>query len=114
MGVDAVTFAMITVLAGGGTFGIRALFIMLVRSQQINPKLLAALSFVPAAVFSGLVTHSLHLELLLKPGDPALINLVALSIAAFVSVKTKSIHWTLLTGMVTMWGLNWVVGLAQG
>jgi branched-subunit amino acid transport protein len=111
MGAEPLRFLMITLLVAAGTLALRAVFILLAGRQDLPPRLLRTLSFVPAAVFCALVVATLHLERALVPGDPAPQRVAALLAAAVVAIRTRSILWTIVSGMCALWLLGWLVPL---
>jgi branched-subunit amino acid transport protein len=108
MTLDMQRFALITSCIALGSLGLRALFIILVGRIELSPKLQRALSFVPAAIFTGLIVASVHPERIHIAGDPALLRIIALCVAALIAMRTRSILWTILGGMSAMWLLQWL------
>ena len=109
--LDAERFALITLSIALGSLGLRALFIVMVGRIQMPAKLQAALAFVPASIFSGLVVATVHPERIAIPGDPALPRILALAVASLVAVRTRSILWTIIGGMCAMWLLDYIFTL---
>ena len=86
-----------------GTFLIRASFIVLLGSPEINPQFARALRFVPASVLFALVIpqiltrdHSIQISV----ANP---QLLAAIIAAVVAWRTKSVMLAILSGMIVLW-----------
>jgi branched-subunit amino acid transport protein len=108
---DSLTLTVITVSIAAGSLAMRAVFILLAGRHEMPPRLQRALSFVPAAMFSGLIVATVHPERIAVAGDPALPRILALGLAAVVAARTKSILWTILAGMCAMWLLEWLLGM---
>ncbi|MEJ2599254.1 MAG: AzlD domain-containing protein [Anaerolineales bacterium] len=92
----------IMILAGIFTYLIRSSFIQLFSHLLIPPRLKSALQYVPAAVLSAIIFP----ELLMPGGtlDLTLDNsrLVAGVLALIVAWKTRSVVWTILSGMLAL------------
>lgn len=97
------------VLAGAGTYAIRASFLFLFdRLGDIPPRLEMALGMVPAAVLSALVLPGL----LTLDGQVAVLDnerLVAGMLAGVVAWYTESILATIVVGLVVVVGLGIVL-----
>ena len=102
----------LTVAALGGliTFGLRLCFIALVDTTELPETLRAALRFVPVAVFSAIVAPLIAVN----DGqiDIAFDNLFiwAALVAVAVAWKTRSVLYTVVAGMVTLWLLIYLTG----
>ena len=92
--------------AGLVTFAIRLSFIALLGRVEVPPLLTRALRFVPAAVLSAIIFP----ELMVRDGavDLTLGNprLLAGALAVVVALKTRSVAWTIASGMVALWALQ--------
>lgn len=108
MPLDTAQFATVTVAIGAGTLALRSAFILPAGRASLPPKFSRALAFVPAAVFAGLLVGSLHPERVLTPGDPVQLRLPAMIVATLVALKTRSILWTIISGMASLWLLSWL------
>jgi branched-subunit amino acid transport protein len=111
MQIDATQFATVTVLIAAGTLALRTAFILPSREARLSPRFLRALAYVPAAMFSALVIGSLHPERVIIPGDLVQLRLPALLLAAIVAMRTKSILWTIVSGMLALWLISWLCSL---
>jgi branched-subunit amino acid transport protein len=93
-------------VAGLVTFAIRLSFIALLGKVEVPPLLTRALRFVPAAVLSAIIFP----ELVMRGGqaDLSLGNgrLLAGLVAALVALKTRSVAWTIASGMAALWALQ--------
>lgn len=97
---------LVILLIGTLTLLERASFILLFSRWEMPTWIRRALRFVPAAVFSALITPAIlrtdgNLDLsLLNP------KLLAALIAAIVAWYRQSILWTIVSGMVALWVVN--------
>ncbi len=96
-------------VAGLATFAIRLSFIAALGKVEVPPLLTRALRFVPAAVLSAIVAQ----ELMVRDGavdlSPANPRLLAGVLAAAVALKTRSVAWTIASGMAALWALQAVL-----
>ncbi len=93
-----------------GTFGLRFSFIYLSGKIEMPTALQNALQYIPAAALAALVFPAL-----LAPNgnvdfSPQNLRLLAGLGGALAAWKTKNVLWTLITGMVLLWGLKWLLG----
>ncbi len=92
--------------AGLVTFATRLSFIALLGKVEVPPLLTRALRFVPASVLSAIIFP----ELLVRDGavDLSLGNprLLAGALAVVVALKTRSVAWTIASGMAALWALQ--------
>ncbi len=94
-----------TVVLGLGTYLSRASFILLLADRTVPPRLAKALRTVGPAVLGSLVGAILV-------GDDGLAGLapspevIALAAATGVAWWTRNMTWTLVAGMVVVWGLG--------
>ena len=88
------------------TYALRLSFIALSGRLTMPPFIQRALRFVPAAVLSAIVVPAL----VFREGDLDLSfsneKLLAGLLAGVVAWYTKSIIWTIIAGMVTLWTLQ--------
>jgi branched-subunit amino acid transport protein len=100
----------IMILAGLMTYLIRISFIQLFGLLELPPRWVSALRYVPAAVFSAIIFP----ELLMPGGRLSLSwensHLVAGLLAAIIAWKTRSVVWTILTGMLALLALQYWLG----
>jgi branched-subunit amino acid transport protein len=92
--------------AGAVTFALRLSFIALLGRIQSPPALGRALRFVPAAVLTALVIPLLFYEngaLEVSLGNE---RLLAGLVAALIAWRTRSVLFTLVGGMATLWTLQ--------
>ncbi|MCB1219218.1 MAG: AzlD domain-containing protein [Planctomycetales bacterium] len=108
---ELLQFATVTLCVGAGTLALRSAFILPGSAARLPEGFRRALAFVPAAVFAGLLVASLHPERVIHPGDPVQLRLPAMLIATLVALRTKSILWTILSGMGSLWLLSWLATL---
>jgi branched-subunit amino acid transport protein len=95
------------VVIGLGTFALRFSLIALSgRADKIPDPLQRALRFIPPAVIAALVTPAF----LMREGSIVVtfdnLRLFAGIVASVVAWKTKSILWTILSGMAALWILQ--------
>lgn len=99
----------ITLIAAGLiTYAFRLSFILLLGRIQLSPLVRRALRFVPPAALTAIIFP----ELLIRDGELAIgldnPRLLAGLCATAVAWRTKSILWTIATGMVALWLLQWL------
>lgn len=100
------------VIAGVGaiTFLMRASFIVFADPRRFPALLRAALTFVPAAVLSAIVVPGLlmpHGHLDASPGN---LRLLAGIVAIAVAARTHNAFVSILSGMASLWLLQWALG----
>lgn len=102
---------LIMILAGLITYLLRLSFIQLFGLIKVPPRLISALRYVPAAVFSAIIFP----ELLMPDGALSLTwknsHLLAGVLAVLVAWKTRSVVWTILSGMLALLALQYLLGL---
>ncbi|MFV0315916.1 MAG: AzlD domain-containing protein [Microthrixaceae bacterium] len=87
-------------LAALGTYLLRISVVVLVAGRTIPLRLRRTLELIPAAVLPALVANSLVFDGgAVRPFGPWYI---ALGVALVVSVRTRSVGWTLGSGMVAV------------
>ena len=101
----------IMILAGLLTYFIRFSFIQLFGHLEIPPRLKSALRYVPAAVLSAIIFPEL-----LMPGGTLFLSwnnsrLLAGLLAVVVAWKTRSVVWTILSGMLALLALQYLMSL---
>ena len=91
---------------GIGTVGLRGSFLALLGPGSIPPALQRALRFVPAAVFPAIALPAV----LLLDGAYAIsfdnYRIYAAIVAALVGYRTKSLAYTMVAGLTTLWTLT--------
>jgi branched-subunit amino acid transport protein len=100
------TIWLIMIALAVGTFLIRISFIALLSNRVVHPLIARALRFVPAAVLSALVIPQIltrNNTLQISFSNP---QLIAGIVAAVVAWRTKNVLFTILSGMVVLWGLR--------
>jgi branched chain amino acid efflux pump len=101
----------IMILAGLITYLIRLSFIQLFGLMRVPSRLISALRYVPAAVFSAIIFP----ELLMPGGTFSLSlknsHLLAGLLAVIVAWKTRSVVWTILGGMLALLALQYFLSL---
>ncbi|MFV1989883.1 MAG: AzlD domain-containing protein [Acidimicrobiales bacterium] len=91
-------------LAGVGTFFIRSSALVILGDRAIPDRVQQTLRLIAPAVLSAIAANSL----LLDSGDIRPLgswHLAAL-VAVGVSLKTKSLGWTLAAGLVALWAIQ--------
>ena len=92
--------------AGAVTFALRLSFIAILGRIQIPPPLGRALRFVPAAVLTAVVVPLLLYDdgaLNVSSGNE---RLLAGLVASLIAWRTRSVLFTLVGGMATLWTLQ--------
>ena len=92
--------------AGAVTFAVRLSFIAILGRIQIPPPLGRALRFVPAAVLTAVVVPLLLYDdgaLNVSSGNE---RLLAGLVASLIAWRTRSVLFTLVGGMATLWTLQ--------
>jgi len=88
------------------TFLLRFSFLGTVRPHTLSPRFLEALRFAPA-VFAAIVVPQVLMRndaIDFAPDNPRLLAAIA---ALGVAWFTRSVTWTLVTGMVALWIVQW-------
>jgi branched-subunit amino acid transport protein len=102
---------LIMALAGLVTYLLRLSFIQLFGLIKVPPRVISALRYVPAAVFSAIIFP----ELLMPGGTLSLTwknsHLLAGALAVVVAWKTRSVVWTILSGMLALLALQYLLRL---
>lgn len=99
-----------TMITGIGliSFAIRFLPIILIARLGLPERFKRALTFVPPAVMTAIITPALFFA----GGAPTIaIDVPRLAAAAFAAViawRTRSVLWTVVLGMCALWGLQWL------
>jgi branched-subunit amino acid transport protein len=104
-----VSWLPVFLVAGLVTFAIRLSFIALLGKVEVPPLLTRALRFVPASVLSAIIFPELLVRdgaVDLSPGNP---RLLAGALAVVVALKTRSVAWTIASGMAALWALQAVL-----
>jgi len=100
---------LVMVLSGIVTYATRLSFILLWDRMAVPELLRRALRFVPAAVLTAIIFP----EILLPTGSLDLsmgnARLLAGILAVFVAWRTRNVVWTIVAGMLALWGLQYVV-----
>jgi len=99
---------LVMILSGMATYATRLSFILLWERLTIPELLRRALRFVPVAVLTAIIFP----EVLTPAGslDVSLGNprLLAGMLAVIVAWRTKNIVWTIVAGMLALWGLKFL------
>ena len=101
------SYLVFILLAGGGTFCFRALFISFLSGMDLPAGFVRLLRYIPASVLTAIIAPPIILH---HGSVPALMGkerLLAAVIAALVALKTKSILATLVTGMGVLYLLKY-------
>jgi len=95
------------VLAGLGTYAMRALFLVALSNKTFPPLALRLLEYVAPAVMGALVVSMLIDSTgQLSLGAP---ELAGLCFAAFVAARTRNHIYALAVAMAVFWGLRWIM-----
>lgn len=96
-------FGLVLILAGG-TFLMRTSLVVMLANVTLPERGEQALKLVAPAVLAGLVAQTLFIQ----GGEirPFGTWYLAAVVAVFVAWKTRSVGWTLLAGMVSIWVLE--------
>lgn len=93
------------------TFLTRLSFIGLFQRWQPPGLVRRALRYVPVAALMAIIVPELLMPdgvLNLSPFNP---RLLAGLLAVFIAVRTRSVTWTIVLGMLAFWLLRWLLGL---
>lgn len=107
--VDMLQFWPAVFIIGIGTFLIRYSFILIMDKITLPDAFHQMLRFIPASVLTALVVPAVLIH---KNGVATFAGwerLIAALIAVAVAWKTKSILWTIASGMVGLWVLKVVM-----
>lgn len=99
----------IVFIVGLGTFLMRASFVMFLHDKQQSPLFAQALRYVAPAMLSTIVVANL-IDHGYTVASGGLQRLVAAAIAGVVAWFSKSLFWTIISGMVALWLLNLALG----
>ncbi|MCB1011690.1 MAG: AzlD domain-containing protein [Microthrixaceae bacterium] len=95
------SFTVEVLLAALGTYLMRVSVIALAAGRELPERLRNTLRLIPAAVLPALVANALVFDGgSVRPLGPWY---VAFALALLVSIRTRSIGWTLGAGMVAVW-----------
>ena len=102
---------LIMIVAGLITYLLRLSFIQLFGLIKFPPRVISALRYVPAAVFSAIIFPEL-----LMPGGTLTLSwknshLLAGLLAVLIAWKTRNVVWTILSGMLALLALQYLLGL---
>ena len=79
----------------------RVLPLFILKGKELPPAMSKALSFIPPAAFAALVANDLLFPGLFDAGFwPAAVPFVAAAAVVVVAMKTKSLLWSAVTGVV--------------
>lgn len=93
------------------TFLTRLSFIGLFQRWQPPDLVRRALRYVPVAALMAIIVPELLMQdgtLNLNPLNP---RLLAGLLAVFIAVRTRSVTWTIMLGMLAFWLLRWLLDL---
>lgn len=107
MRLDGMTYGLMMVAIGAGTFLIRFSFIWLFGRGQVRPEVQRLLRFVPPAVLSAL---ALPAFVYAPAAEFSFVSprFLAGLVAAGVAAKSRSVLLTILSGMTTLWALTFL------
>jgi len=90
------------------TFALRGSFLLAADHVRLRPRFQRALTYVPPAVLAAIVAPALA-----QPSGTSLgvfdVRLLAAAVAAAVAWRTRSIIATFALGMLTLWGMTWLL-----
>ena len=105
MPVELIVWSMMIAI-GLATFAIRFAPIALLARLELPDWLKRALRYVPPAVMTAIITPSLFFA----GGTPTIVfdfpRLAAAGCAALIAWRTRSTLWTVVLGMLALWGLQ--------
>ena len=92
------------------TFALRASFLLLPERLGTPKSFERALRYVPTAVIAAIVTPAV-LQFGSAEGslDQLVPRLVAAAVAGLIAWRTRSILYTIVVGMLTLWGVRWLL-----
>ena len=97
---------LLIIAIGGINFTLRFVPIALIARFELPNWLKHALLYVPPAVLTAIITPALFFP----GGAPTIVldspRLLAAALAVLVAWKTRSALWTVILGMVALWGLQ--------
>jgi branched-subunit amino acid transport protein len=91
---------------GVATFLIRFAPIALLARLELPAWLTQALRYVPPAVMAAIIAPPLFFADGAPTMDPNLPRIAAATLAAAVAWRTRSTLWTVVLGMLALWGLQ--------
>jgi branched-subunit amino acid transport protein len=95
---------------GVATFLIRFAPIALLARLELPAWLTRALRYVPPAVMAAIIAPPLFFADGAPTIDPNLPRIIAATLAAVVAWRTRSTLWTIVLGMLALWGLQTLLG----
>lgn len=98
------------VLAGIGTYAIRASFVVGLKDAQVPPLLARALKYVPPAVLAALAIPPIVAPSGMLGMIPPQPELIAGMVAALVAWRTKNLAATIVVGIPVLIGLEALLG----
>ena len=103
-------FALILVVLAGTMLIWRCVPLFVLKGKELPEPISRSLGFIPPAVFAALVANDLIFPHMFADGIwPACIPLLATAVVAAVAVKTKSLLWCVVVGVVAYAFLDEVV-----
>ena len=106
---DLFVWSMICAI-GVATFLIRYAPLALLARLELPAWLTQALRYVPPAVMAAIIAPPLFFADAAPTIDPNLPRIVAATLAAAIAWQTRSTLWTVVVGMLALWGLQAVLG----
>ncbi|MDJ0837785.1 MAG: AzlD domain-containing protein [Acidobacteriota bacterium] len=103
---QGLTLWLVILVAGVGTFVLRLSFIVLLEKIKEPEAMRRSLKYVPPAVMAALVASSILVndnQLFVSLDNH---RLTAALIAGLVGWRTKSLLWTILTGLIALFALT--------
>ena len=95
---------------GAATFVIRLAPIALLAHLELPRWLKQALRYVPPAVMAAIIAPPLFFAGGEPTMSPDLPRVAAATLAALIAWRTRSTLWTVVVGMLALWGLQAVLG----
>ena len=88
----------------------RVIPMFVLKGRSLPPRVVKTIGFIPPAAFAALVANDLaNPHALATGGLAAYLPLIASVPVAVVAVKTKSLAWSAVTGVVCLGLLTWLV-----
>ncbi len=103
---------LVVLLGGLGTYLVRISFLFILGNRMISPLVENVLRYIPPAAFAALAVPAvIRPEGVIDIGADNL-KLVAAVVALAIGIRTRSVMWVLVSGMVSLWTLTWFFGAA--
>ncbi len=101
---------LMVVLGGLGTYLIRISFLFILGNRMVSPMVENVLRYIPPAAFAALAVPAVIRPEGVVDIGPDNLKLVAAIVALAIGIRTRSVMWVLVSGMVSLWILTWFFG----